>query len=295
MTTEFGKAIRALTDEIASRATERDPCDTEKDGILFCGKCGEPKQALIELLIGEDGEMVQKLVSVVCRCQIEQDEREKARLRKVRFEQRLKDSRAIIGGKRSFDSYSFASDDSPTSPISKTCRRYVEQWDDMQKNNMGILFCGRKGTGKSFYAMCIANALAEKQILTGFTTTTALMSTLQGSWEKDEIIDAVCRFRLLVLDDLGAERNTSYGDEMIYNIINERYLTNRPTIVTTNFSLEEMKSESDMWRSRIYDRVIEMCPIPLRMDGESRRSGIADTRRQMARDFLSGKTDGDGA
>ena len=295
MMTEFGKAIIALTNEIASRATERDPCDTERDGILFCGKCGEPKQALIELPAGEDGETVQKLVSVVCRCQIEQDEREKDRLRKVRFEQRLKDSRAMIGGKRSFESYSFVSDDSPTSPISKTCRRYVEQWDDMQKNNMGILFCGRKGTGKSFYAMCIANALAEKQILTGFTTTTALMNTLQGSWDKDEIIDAVCRFRLLVLDDLGAERNTAYGDEMIYNIINERYLTNRPTIVTTNFSLEEMKSESDMWRSRIYDRVIEMCPIPLRMDGESRRSGIADTRRQMARDFLSGKTDGDGS
>ena len=288
MMTEFGNAIIALTNEIASRDPERDPCDTERDGILFCGKCGEPKQALIELPTGEDGETVQKLVSVVCRCQIEQDEMEKDRLRKVRFEQRLKDSRAMIGGKRSFESYSFVSDDSPTSPISKTCRRYVEQWDDMQKNNMGILFCGRKGTGKSFYAMCIANALAEKQILTGFTTTTALINTLQGSWDKDEIIDAVCRFRLLVLDDLGAERNTAYGDEMIYNIINERYLTNRPTIVTTNFSLEEMKSESDMWRSRIYDRVIEMCPIPLRMDGESRRSGIADTRRQMAREFLSG-------
>lgn len=287
MMTEFGKAVVDLVTEISNKPPDRKPGDTEKDGILFCGTCGEPKQVWIDMPTGEDGETEKKLLSVICQCEIEKERQVKERMQKERFEQRLKEARTMIGGKRTLDAYSFANDDSPDSPISKTCRRYVDEWEKMQKHNMGILFCGSKGTGKSFYAGCIANALAEKQILTGFTTTAALMSALQGKWDRDEIIDTVCRFRLLVLDDLGAERETSYGDEMIYNIINERYRTSRPTIVTTNFSLEEMKAEPDMWRSRIYDRVIEMCPIPLRMDGESRRSGISDTRRQMAREFLS--------
>jgi len=107
-----------------------------------------------------------------------------------------------------------------------------------------------------------------------------------SAWDKSEALDAISRVPMLVLDDLGAERDTSYSAELMYTVINTRYNAQKPTIVTTNLDLAEMQSEEDMWRARIYDRVIEMCPITIRMQGESRRAGIADERKRKARELL---------
>ena len=113
-----------------------------------------------------------------------------------------------------------------------------------------------------------------------------MMNILQGTWEKSAALDHLNNFRLLVLDDLGAERNTPYGSEMMYNIIDSRYRVGMPLIVTTNIDIKEMETEQDLWRLRLYDRVLEMCPMTIRVTGESRRVGIADERRKLAREML---------
>jgi DNA replication protein DnaC len=161
----------------------------------------------------------------------------------------------------------------------------VDEWEAMKEQNVGLLFFGAKGTGKSFYAACIANAIAEKQILTAFTSTANLMNIL-STWDKTETMDAICRVPLLVLDDLGAERDTTYSAELMYNVFDSRCKARKPTIVTTNFDLKDMAEEKDLWRSRIYDRVTEMCPFLIRMEGKSRRKANADKRRQDAIEIL---------
>lgn len=285
-----------LMNDIVTRAEAnmvQNPSDFESGGVLVCGECGYQKQAWVEWP-GDDGEMIHRLVPVMCRCDEERYRKEQEQKKRDKFLDSLKRNRDMIGWNRSFISHTFAKDDSPTSPISRACRRYVEHWDEMLEHGMGILLYGNGGTGKSFYASCIANALAEKQVLTGFTTTADLMSILHESWDKQEIMDALCRFRLLVLDDLGAERDTSYGSEMIYNVVNSRYRTGRPTIITTNLDIGDMRQEKDIWRSRIYDRVVEMCPIKIDMVGESRREKISTEKRDLARTILKGgKANGD--
>jgi DNA replication protein DnaC len=156
----------------------------------------------------------------------------------------------------------------------------------MKANNMGILFYGSKGTGKTFYASCIANALTEKNVTTAFTTVANLMSVLSGRY-KVEAIDAISRVQLLVLDDLDTERNTSYGMELLYTVIDTRYRSGKPTIITTNLEIENMKEETDLALSRVYDRVIEMCPIAMKINGESRRGAIAEDRKAKARKMLT--------
>lgn len=279
-----------LMSQIVARASRRPAPrdgDYEKDGLIHCGKCHAPRQKRI-VWTDDDGKECAQVVSIMCQCDIEAERSEKERDREDKFRASLASMRKHIGADDTFFGSRFEDDTDQTSPISRTCRRYVDHWPEMERDNMGILLYGSKGTGKSFYASCIANALAEQKITTGFVTTSRLMGALQGQWDQETVMRALCRFRLLVLDDLGAERDTSYGSEQIYNVIDARYRAKRPTIVTTNFDLSDMKREQDLWRSRIYDRITEMCPIAIRMDGDSRRSGIADERKRKARELLRG-------
>lgn len=292
--TDFSAAF----DQIAQRAAVnqvRRKDDFERDGILYCGSCGTPKQAWTDWPTDEQGNVKRGLFPVMCHCEQERYEREKEQRRREKFEISLAANRKIIGSdERSLSGQNFNTDDSPTSPISVTARRYVEHWDEMRQDDIGIIFFGSKGTGKSFYAASIVNALTEKGVMTGFTSMPSLMNLMQGTWDKSEILDAICRFQFLVLDDLGAERATSYSAETAYNIINARYEARKPTVVTTNIALADMQRETDPWYSRIYDRLSEMCPIRLKMTGESRRNKIYEERRDKARAILSVKMEGDG-
>ncbi len=277
--------VRAELERMAGIKNRKDG-DYIRDGILYCGECHEAKQAWIDWLPDADGNQQKKLVPVMCRCAIEEEQREKRRLAEERYTEAQRHfDLAIQGPMRTLYTASFADDTAPDTPIARTCRSYVDDWDEMKRGNYGILFFGSKGTGKSFYASCIINALRDQKVIACMTSTANLMSVL-SAWDKSETMDAISRVPILVLDDLGAERDTSYSAELLYNVINTRYASQKPTIVTTNIDLADMQSEEDLWRARIYDRVIEMCPITIRMQGESRRAGIADERKRKARELL---------
>lgn len=280
MTNDIASAVDRIS-KAAEKNQTRSASDYEENGILICGVCGEPKQVWSEW----DADMpIRRLVHVMCSCDAKREAKENERRQKEQFLDKLRKARAVIGsGHSAFVNHSFDEDDDPENNISQTCRRYVEHWEQMKESGTGVLIYGSKGTGKSFYASCVANALADKGVLTGFTTIAELVALLQEKRDRQEIMDTICRFELLVLDDLGAERETSFGAETAYNIINARYRTGRPTIVTTNFDLPDMESETELWRSRINDRVIEMCPIAVQATAESRRSRIRDEKRHNAR------------
>lgn len=276
--------VKTVLNDLAKPKLRRES-DYDKDGILHCGKCGEPRQAWIDWIPDEDGNVSKKLVPIMCKCDVEADRQEKEKKAQAEFEESMRHVRLTLHTMRDDVKWTFAKDDNADSPIAKTCRKYVEKWDEMRKENMGILFYGNKGTGKTFYASCIYNALIEKRVLCGFTSTANLMNLL-GQWDKDELFDVITRVKLLVLDDLGAERNNTYSAELMYSVIDARYKTNLPTIVTTNLDFNEMKAEADLWRGRINDRVLEMCPIPLAMAGDSKRGIIAEERKKKARELL---------
>lgn len=277
--------LRGFVEDIARIPAERGAEDYCKDGILTCGKCGEAKQAWIDWFPDENGNREKRLVRVMCRCDVERDRKEKERRAAVDFEFTMRKINAALQTEPGNVRWTFDMDDSPDSPFSATCRTYAAEWEAMKREHSGILFYGSKGNGKTFYASCICNAILEKRESVGFTTAANLMNIL-SAWDKTEILDAIRRVRLLVIDDLGTERSSSYGAELMYSVIDTRYKTGLPTIVTTNMDLADMESETDILRSRIYDRVIEMCPIKLKMLGGSRRAMISDTRTEAVRRIM---------
>lgn len=67
------------------------------------------------------------------------------------------------------------------------------------------------------------------------------------------------------------ERGTEYGLEQVFNVIDARYRSNKPLIITTNLTLSELKNETDIGKKRIYDRVLSICR-PIQVDGENIRA-----------------------
>lgn len=182
--------------------------------------------------------------------------------------------------------FTFAQDDRQEPKVSDTCQRYVSSWEAMGENNIGVLLYGAVGAGKSFYASCIGRGLLEKCTTVAATNLPRLLNMLQSAREKQELLDRLSLYELLILDDLGAERDSQYAIEQTYNIVDARARSGLPLIVTTNLTLEEMEKPASMQYSRIYDRVLEMCPIRIKLTGESRRKKNAAARKQLAQKIL---------
>ena len=246
--------------------TTAEPEDyTGEDGLLYCGKCRTAKEAYFPketaAWLGHDKHPTE------CDCQ-----REK-RLECESAEERRRHLDTVMELKRrgftdlTMQEWTFAHDNGKCPQMNKA-HLYVEHWEQMRENNYGLLLWGKVGTGKSYFAGCIANALMEQEISVRMTNFSAMLNDLTASFEgRNEYIEHLCRFPLLILDDFGMERGTEYGLEQVYNVIDSRYRSRKPLIVTTNLSLTELQNPQDTAHARIYDRVLEMClPIQVRKE-----------------------------
>ena len=251
--------------------------DYERDGVLYCGKCHTPKQT----------RQFGRLLPIACQCVEHAQAAEEQAEARAQFEKRLQALEAnhvtLPGALR----HTFAEDDGKAPKVSRLCRRYVERWDRMKAENIGLLFYGSVGTGKSFYASCIVNGLRQRQVTATVTSFSRLLNILQDSRERQGFIDGLNAYKLLVLDDLNAERETSYAAEQMLNIVETRSNAGLPIIVTTNLSLEQLQKPGSMQYARIFDRVMELCPVRVKLDGESRRQVNAAAKEQTARELLT--------
>lgn len=260
----------------------------DEEGFLCCGKCHTRKEAEISVPFARDGEKRTSRVGVMCKCRAEQIERERQEQERRDFDQRMEALRRDGITDPAYLQYTFAQDDRRNPDVTDVCLRYVQNWDEMKAENIGILFYGDVGTGKSFLACAIANALLGRLVSVSVTNFPRILNTIQGTFddERQRRIDRLQRYSLLVIDDLGVERDTAYSVEQVYNVIDTRARSGKPVIITTNLSLKELQNPPSLAYKRIYDRVLEMCPIRLKMVGESRRTGNANDRRDKARRLL---------
>ena len=185
----------------------------------------------------------------------------------------MEQRRETFGEASSLYHYCFEEDNGKI-PQMEQARRYVAHWQEMNRENLGLLFWGKPGNGKTFAAACIANGQLEQEFPPSVKMTTfgTILNKLPGmsSQDKDWYLGGLLRCDLLILDDFGMERQTEYAREQVFNIIDGRYLARKPLIVTTNLSLQELKHPQDLVQQRIYDRILELCVLVC-FDGESQR------------------------
>lgn len=228
--------------------------------------------------------------TVRCRCQ--QEAYEKEENERKHQEQLLLVSRLKANGlqDKSLRDYTFANDKGYNPEIQKA-HDYVAHWEKMKEKSLGLLLWGDVGTGKSFFAGCIANALLKQGIPVLMTNFSRILNTLTGMYSDDrnQFIDSLNKYSLLIIDDLGIERSTDFALEQVFNIIDSRYRSKKPLIVTTNLTLDELKHPSDLGRARIYDRVLERC-VPLKINNQNIRELNAAANMQQARKLFNSGT-----
>ena len=257
---------------------------TGEDGLLYCGKCRKPKEAYFApdkaAIFGRDRHPAE------CDCQrAAREEREAAEKRRRHLDtvEELKRRGFTDPAMRE---WTFANDNG-RNPQIKTAHSYVAKWEKMQAGNHGLLLWGSVGTGKSYLAGCIANALMEQEISVKMTNFAAVLNDLAATFEdRNEYISNLCRYPLLIIDDFGMERGTEYGLEQVYNVIDSRYRSGKPLIVTTNLSLDELNNPPDTAHKRIYDRVTEMC-TPVCFSGVNFRREKAQEKMERLKKLMN--------
>lgn len=260
--------VEKIVNKIMSNAQENIPANAEdytgENGLLYCGRCRTPKQVEVTLF-----DEVRRPMCL-CKCEIERLEREKEEQKRKELERRIKEYRRMGFPDSDMLEWTFANDDRANEKITNAMQRYVDNFAEFRKNGKGLLLYGDMGTGKTFAACEVANALIDKGHPVLVTNFARVLNTLQDTFHKQEYIDSLNDFQLLIIDDLGVERGTEFAREQVYNIIDSRYRARLPMIITTNLSIKELKSLDDISTGRIYDRILERC-FPIEFKGESHR------------------------
>ena len=255
--------------------------DYEKNGLVYCGNCNSPRQTIVRF--GN----TKKKVACMCKCECEAYEKQKE-LDKKQKRMDMVNRLRTDGIKLSLQGCTFESDDGTRNRKQMAmAKRYVEKWQQIKDENIGLLFWGDTGNGKTFTAACIANELVSRGVPVLMTSFPKILSMAQGMYsdEKKDYIQSLNNYDLLIVDDLGVERHTDFGFEIVYSVIDQRYIEKLPIIITTNLTAEEMKNPKELRTQRIYDRVNEMC-VPVRFDGDSKRKEIAEEKIVRAREIL---------
>lgn len=152
----------------------------------------------------------------------------------------------------------------------ETAKRFMQNFETANSRGTGIIFYGSYGVGKTHLACSIANELIKMQKSVIFGSTIKLFGIIKKSYnngiEEDEskIISEFIDCDVLIIDDLGKERPSEWVLEKLYYIINERYEHNKPIIITTNFSENQLidiftveKNKSSI--EAIISRLKEIC------------------------------------
>lgn len=256
------------------------------DGLLYCGVCGTQKQTRLPASDITGGK--EMIVPCICKCKVEENKRNEEKEKKIQEMQRLERLKAssLMDVKLKaarLDEYQM---DGDNKKIYNLVGNYVKRFDEMYEKRQGLLFWGMVGTGKSYTAACIANELLDRMIPVVMTSFVKILQNIQGNPdEEDRIMAGLNVAKLLIIDDLGAERSTDYALEKVYNIIDSRYLSGKPLILTTNMTLKEMQGTEDIRYKRIYDRIFEMC-FPVRFTGRSWREKAASKRFDAMKNLM---------
>lgn len=250
---------------------------SKKDGLLYCGKCHTPKQVKLTFQ-GEE-----QVKYCICDCESKKDSDFREQMR----QDEIYRIRAHCFPNFEMTKWTFQSDNGKSDRKAfATVKHYADSFGTMLHDGIGLLLYGEvTGTGKSYHAACIANQVIDMGYTAYMTDFDSIINGVWSAQDKNEYINDIVKYDLLIIDDLGVERESPYTNEYRTAIINVRCTSKLPIIVTTNFAPEQLVKTKDMAKQRIYSRLFEMT-IPVYCPGVDNRRRIMTENISKYRDLL---------
>lgn len=246
------------------------PTDYQVDGLWYCSTCRTPKEYRLETPEGET------VVRCLCECALEKRKaQESADL--ARHQEQLRHE--WLAG---FERMTFANDNG-SNPTMSFARRFVAHWPEILETGASFTLTGGVGCGKTYAAAAIANEILSKGYRVWMVTMPDLVDRM-GMDELPRTLQRLKNFELVVLDDFGAERETSYAAQKAFDAIDCRCKAGLPTIVTTN--LDITKKPEDLAYSRTFSRLRGFAP-PFKCKGNDLRQGAGLAKRKALTELLT--------
>lgn len=152
----------------------------------------------------------------------------------------------IFGEREIFAKNTFSDDkelDFDNARVIKSAKKWCEGFGTGADEKINYFICGHTGVGKSFLTDCMVNALRQKKLNVVYLTAYELVRILLDDMKdkQSELIDALCKAKVLAIDDLGKEPlYNKVSLEGLYCLLNERALKGLSTIVNTNLAPDEV-------------------------------------------------------
>ena len=174
-------------------------------------------------------------------------------LRELCRQEQKKELSSLLGGKESFDGFRldlYPTEPDPNLGVSprqlmertfRRCRRYAREFG---AGAPSLLFTGGPGLGKTFLSACIARAVADNGFSVVYDTAGKLFSDFEAvkfGGNQQDLTRKYLQCDLLIIDDLGTEMTTQFTQSVLYRVLNDRLLENRPVIVSTNLSDQALR------------------------------------------------------
>lgn len=250
----------------------------DEDGLPRCKKC-----KTLRVYVSEDKRFI---AHCACKCQSEQyaREREQEAIRRnlEAFNERQRLS--LMGDRYKHCRLENAIVTDNNRRAIEKARSYVEHAKEVRSENIGLYFYGDNSSGKTFITACICNELLHKCYRCVYTNLAQILSEIRASYSGDgmgesEIMQRMLSYDFAFLDDfgkefIGREYNRSaakWSEEKLFEIVNARYNSRRPTVFSSNYAMDELATKLDLDKA-IIERVNEMSTRVIRLTGDDFRT-----------------------
>ena len=170
----------------------------------------------------------------------------------------------------------------------KAAVNFIKNYNEMSKKGKGLyLYSYAKGSGKTRMAASIGNALVNTYgVGVKFTNTITLIDEIKATFDNNreynqsQLIDAINRIDVLILDDIGTEKLSPWVNQVFYGLINYRTTAKKVTIFTSNCQIEELQHDA-----RIKSRITDLA-VPIAFPEEPIREYIAKSENENLQNML---------
>lgn len=246
--------------------------------VIICGVCGKPKECYpyipTEICQGQPPKDKRTYpfgapVKVACLCDCDVDKRNqesRKRLRNSVSTQRkyecwgYEDENGIVHHNTAMESITFEgrATENDNKHI-KACKKYISTISQRLDDGKGLFLCGKSGAGKTYAAICFANAVMDRMFKCFFREQWQITGLSQ--YENKAEITKLESCTFLIIDDFNPDKLNDYGRELLFNLFDARIKRELPTIFTSNATENSIRNPLNAVDKRITDRIIQNCHV----------------------------------